>query len=353
MKCTLIYRLLAVSVGLLAGAGAYAADWWPAQINTVDADGAKKPITYAAIDKADKPWKICASYPHVKDSFYLAANYGMVEEAKRLKVQLQVMDAGGFPNLNNQISQIENCVAGGAQAVIISAVSFDGLSNLLAELKKKNVPVIDLYNGMSSADVSARVLAPPFDAGQSTGKYLTAKHPAGSPPVKVAWLPGPAGAGFVELFNQGFKDGVKGSSVEIVTTKYGDIGKEVQARLVEDVLQTFPDLDYIVGTAVTAEAAVPILRARERASRVKVISLYITPGVYRGIVAKSIQASVVQPNVTTARISIDQAVRLLEKREVQGHLSELAGFYDQANIQSMNVGASFAPDAFKPVFRVP
>ena len=48
----------------------------------------------------------------------------------------------------------------------------------------------------------------------------------------------------------------------------------------------------------------PILRARERASRVKVVSLYVTPGVHRGIVAKSIQASVVQPNVTTARISM-------------------------------------------------
>ena len=35
MKCTLVCRLLAVSVGLLAGAGAPAADWWPAQINTV------------------------------------------------------------------------------------------------------------------------------------------------------------------------------------------------------------------------------------------------------------------------------------------------------------------------------
>jgi len=353
MKSTSVRRLLAASIGLLVGAGAGAADWWPAQINTVGADGVKKPAPYVALDKADKPWKICASYPHVKDSFWLAANYGMVEEAKRLKVQLQVMDAGGYSNLNNQISQIENCVAGGAQAVILGAVSYDGLSNMLAELKKKNVPVVDLFNGVSSGDVSARVLAPPFDAGQSAGNYLKEKHPAGSAPVKVAWLPGPAGAGFVELFNQGFKDGVKGSSVEIVTTKYGDIGKEVQARLVEDVLQAFPDLDYVVGTAVTAEAAVPILRARERASRVKVVSLYITPGVYRGIVAKAIQASVVQPNVTTARISIDQAVRLLEKREIQEHLSELARFYDQANIEAMKVDDSFAPNAFKPVFRVP
>lgn len=352
MKSRLVRRVLAVSVGLLFAAGAHAGPWWPVQVNQVGAGGAKEAVAYQPLDKASRPWKICASYPHLKDSFWLAANYGMVEEAKRLNVQLQVMDAGGFPNLNNQISQIENCVAGGANAVVIGAVSHDGLSNLLVELKKKNIPVVDLFNGMSSADVSARVLAPPFDAGFRAGKYLAERHPAGSPGVKVAWLPGPSGAGFVELFNQGFKEGVKGSAAEIVTTRYGDIGKEVQARLVEDTLQTFPELDYIVGTAVTAEAAVPILRARERASRVKVVSLYVTPGVYRGIMSKSIQASVVQPNVTTARISIDQAVRLLEKRDAMAHITEAAGFYDQSNIRSMDAGASFAPDGFKPVFRV-
>ncbi len=348
-----VRRLFAVCAGLMVGATAYAGQWWPVQVNAVGKDGSKQAIEYSALDKASRPWKICASFPHLKDSFWLAANYGMIEEARRLKVQLQILDAGGYPNLNNQISQIENCVAGGAQAVIIGAVSHDGLSNLVAELKKKNVPVVDLFNGMSSRDVSARVLAPPFEAGLSAGKYLAGRHPAGSPAVKVAWLPGPAGAGFVELFNQGFKEAIKGSAVEIVATKYGDIGKEVQARLVEDTLQSFPELDYIAGTAVTAEAAVPVLRARERASRVKVVSLYVTPGVYRGIVGKSIQASVVQPNVTTARIAIDQAVRLLEKRETVGYITELARFFDQSNIQSMEVGASFAPDSFKPVFRVP
>ena len=128
--------------------------------------------------------------------------------------------------------------AGGGNAVRAGGVSLEGVTSLRAELNKRHGPGAALYTGWASASVSTRVRAPPFDAGQGAGKYLTAKHPAGSPPVKVAWLPGPAGAGFVELFNQGFKDGVKGSSVEIVTTKYGDIGKEVQARLVEDVLPT-------------------------------------------------------------------------------------------------------------------
>ena len=54
-----------------------------------------------------------------------------------------------------------------------------------------------------------------------------------------------------------------------MATKYGDTGKEVQSKLVEDVLEAYPDLDYIAGTAVTAEAAVSILRARGLEGKVK------------------------------------------------------------------------------------
>ena len=33
---------------------------------------------------ASRPWRLCAVYPHLKDSYWLAVNYGMVEEARAL-----------------------------------------------------------------------------------------------------------------------------------------------------------------------------------------------------------------------------------------------------------------------------
>lgn len=69
----------------------------------------------------------------------------------------------------------------------------------------------------------------------------------------------------------------------IAETKYGDVGKEIQARLVEDMLQTHKDLDYIVGTAVMVEGALPLLKARKLLDKVKLVSVYMTPGVYQGL----------------------------------------------------------------------
>lgn len=352
MKFRPLSTLLFIS-SLSLSMSATAAEWYPLEVNSLAADGSATVVTYEGVDKAQKSWKICAAYPHLKDSFWMAANYGMSEEAKRLKLQLQVMDAGGYPQLNNQISQIENCVSGGADAVILGAASRDGLNNLLADLKKKQIPVIDVFNGVSSEDVAARVLASPYAEGLYSGRYLVERHPEGSATVNVAWLPGPAGAGFVEQFDLGFKEGIKGGAINVVETKYGDLGKEVQTRLIEDVLQTHKDIDYIVGSAVTAEAGVPVLRSRNKANDVKLVALYMTPGVYQGIKQKAIDASFLEPAVNIARMSINQAVKVLEGKPVDRAIVSVGRFYDQSNIGELNTDEAFAPNSFRPVFRVP
>ncbi len=330
---------------------AQAADWHPLKVQST-VDGKVSQVAYSPIAKVSKPWSVCVSFPHMKDPFFLAANYGMVEEAKRLGVQVQFLDAGGYGQLNTQVSQIENCVAGGAQAVVMVAIAADGMNNLLAELKKKNIPVVDAINGVHSKDTGARVLTSPRDEGFRAGQYLAKKYPKGGKVAKVAWLPGPAGAGFVEAFNAGFFEAVKDSGVQVVETKNGDVGKEVQARLVEDLLQTHKDLDYLVGTAVMAEAAVPILRARNLQNKVKLVSVYMTPGVYQGLKSKSIEAAGSAPVVLTARIMLDAAVRLLENKVEFKDVGTLGQVYTQADVQTLVADTVLAPATYKPVFKL-
>lgn len=342
----------ALAIGLWAGTGlVQAADWFPLQVQAGNG-GATSLVDYRPLDKASKDWSICVSLPHMKDPFFLAVNYGMVEEAKRLGVRMQTLDAGGYTGLNTQISQIENCVAGGANAVVMVAIARDGMNNLLASLKAKGIPVVDAINGVSSKDTGVRVLTSPRDEGLRAGQYLAKKHPKGSAPVKLAWLPGPAGAGFVEAFNAGFQEGIKDSAAVIAETKHGDVGKEVQARLVEDLLQTHKDLNYVVGTAVTAEAAVPLLKARKVADKVKLVSVYMTPGVYQNMKSRNIEATGSAPVVLTARIALDSAVRLLEKKVEYTDIGTLGRVYTDADIGSLDANTVLAPASFKPVFKL-
>jgi protein TorT len=233
-------------------------------------------VTYVALDKAEKAWSICAALPHMKDAYWLGVDYGLVEEARRLGVKLNVTEAGGYTELANQISQIEDCVAGGADAVIIGAISFDGLNSVISEVTSKGIPVIDVVNGVSSQDIAAKALVSFNTMGSEIGNYLAEKHPEGSEEVVVGWFPGPAGAGWVEAANTGFMDAVAGSAVKVLEPRYGDTGKETQLKLVEDVLQANPEVNYIAGTAVTAEAAQGVIRARGLMDQVGILSFYLT-----------------------------------------------------------------------------
>lgn len=352
---------MALRAGLLApmiavaGPALAEADWYPLAVDATDRDGNTERVDYvplSASETASRPWQLCVSVPHMKDAFFVAANYGMVEEAKLLGVNVQTMDAGGYTRLANQISQIENCVAGGADAVLMVAIAAEGVNNLLATLEQRGIPVIDIVNGVDSDKVAARVLTSPYAEGLRAGQYLAEKHPAGGEPAKIAWLPGPAGAGFVTAFDTGFKKGIEGSAVEIVETKHGDVGKEVQARLVEDILQTHDDVDYIVGTAVMAEAAVPLLKARGIADTVKLVSVYMLPGVYEYLKTGDVEAAGVAPITLTGRIMLDQAVRVLEGKQEHFNIGTLGAVYTKESVDEMNRDEVMAPRGYRPVFNL-
>ena len=56
-------------------------------------------VDYVPLDKASKPWEICVSFPHMKDAYWLAVDYGVAEEAKRQGVKMQLVEAGGYTEL--------------------------------------------------------------------------------------------------------------------------------------------------------------------------------------------------------------------------------------------------------------
>lgn len=345
-----------LAAALLWHGTASAAEWFPYKAESTEpafsAEGAKVPIDYKPLAKASKKWDICVAFPHMKDAYWLGVDYGVVEEAKRLGVKLEVVEAGGYTNLAKQVSQIEDCATRGANAVVIGAISSDGLNSVLKTVAAKKIPIIDLVNGINSPDVSAKSLVSFYTMGQSTGEYLAKKHPTGTPSVKVGWFPGPAGAGWVEAANKGFTDAVKGSAVVVLDPKYGDTGKEAQSKLVEDVLQANPDLAYIAGTAVTAEAATGILRSQNLDKKIKVLSFYMTPGVYEGIQKGRIIASPADSMVIQGRIAVDQAVRLLEGKDVVKQVGPKIFVVDSGNLKTVKLDDILPPTGFKPVFEV-
>ena len=316
-----------------------------------DYSSPSRPVSYEPLARATKKWRICASYPHLKDSYWLSVNYGMVLEAERLGVTLQVVEAGGYPNLARQIAQVKDCTAEGTDILVVGTVSFEGLTPTVLEIARR-MPVTAVVNDIADPGISAKTGVSWTIMGSSIGEYLARQHPKGSTPVKVAWFPGPEGSGWVPFVEAGFREALEASSAEIVVTKYGDTGREIQLILLEEALEERPDVDYIVGSAVTAEAAVSALRVRGLLGRIRILADYFTHAVYRGIKRRRIEAAPTDFPVIQGRLGIEQAVRLLEGRLDLIHVGPAIRLVDLENVDELGTGTSLAPASFTPRFIV-
>src|SRR5690606_20766750 len=135
-----------------------AADW-SLPVTVFNDDGTTEQMNYEPLDVSQitQKWDLCVIFPHVKDPYYLAYTHGSVTEAERIGASLQILAAGGYTELAKQISLVEDCVASGKDAIVITAVSTEGLNPVIEEAVAAGIPVIDLGIGVTTPDISGRV----------------------------------------------------------------------------------------------------------------------------------------------------------------------------------------------------
>ncbi len=342
----------AAPVGLKADEAWYplAVDVWTPPFNEAMQRQSQQ---YTPLEKASKRWRIRVFIPHLKDAYWLGVNFGLIDEARRLGISLTIQEAGGYGHLAVQRQQIEAALSETPDGLIIGAISLEGLNDLVAQAADKGIPVIDLINGMSSKQIAARTAVSFKDMGFEAGSFLQKLQSQLGRPVNVAWFPGPENAGWVQAGDAGFKAAIQDSAIEIVDTRYGDTGSVAQGKLIEDVLDRHADtLDFIVGTAVTAEVAVKILRTRGLTEKIKIIAYYYGPGVHRGIRRGQILAAPSDRPVLQARIATDVIVRILEGQDYFRHVAPKVVVVDRNNIRTWDSASTLAPRGFRPIFSV-
>lgn len=352
-KC-LSYVALIVSVLCLSIQPSKASEWFPLEVDVWDPPFntklERRSDTYVPLTSSQQPWKVCVSIPHLKDAYWVAVNFALVDEAKRLGIRLRIMEAGGYDKLDVQREQIKSCMATEADGLIVSGITETGINDLVDAYAAEGRPVIDLINWISAEGITARTAATYWDNGYKLGNYL--KVLTAGVPTSVIWFPGPKGPGWSAAGDKGFRDGIDGSAIEILETGWGDTGRADQARLIEAALDKHGTVDFIIGTSVSAEAAVDIARERGIAEQTKVLAYYYGPGVHRGVKRGQILASPTDKQGLQARLAIDIVVRALEKQPYIKHVGPKVEIIDRSNIREFDETTSIPPRGFRPVFNV-
>ena len=322
---------------------------WNAQVEDLSGASANV-IQYSPQEKASKPWKICALFPHMKDTIWLAVNYGIVEEARRQGAAVTIYQAGGYENLPKQLTQFDDCMASNFDALIVGAISEAGLARKFNEAKNAGKPVIAVLNPVDKAPTTAKVFVDNTIMGVQTGQYLA--EATGDQTSKIVALPGPAGSGWAEQFSTGFKSVVdKSDKLELLDEKFGDTGVAVQLGLVQNALQAYPEVNVLWGNATMVEAAIGAVQEASR-DDVRLMAAYENQAMLDALRNDQILGFATQYPVLQGRLSVDLAIRALEGQQVPAFLSPIPRMVSKESLAEIDMDAVLAPSGYKAVYAV-
>lgn len=222
--------------------------------------------------------------PHFKDEYWLSVGYGLEQEAAAAGVTLWLREAGGYRARERQIAQIGGCVAAGAGAVLIGAVTSDhpALLDAVAQAARK-VPVFGLVNDLKSDALSGAVGVDWADMGRAVGDELSRRWPKGGAAKRAVLISGPSEAGWTEPVERGLRKAMAGASVTITAIYSADTGLREQFAQVGTALADDPAIDILIGSAPAVESAIGWLAAHDGAPRPALFSTYISHSVWRGL----------------------------------------------------------------------
>ena len=122
-------------------------------------------------------------------------------------------------------------------------------------------------------------------------------------------------------------------------------------KLVEDGIQTYPDIAYIAGMASAAEGGMRIMREMNRYD-IGLIAHYMTPGMHKGIVDGTVMGAITDSTVMQVRMAIDQAVRILEGYDYIKDTGPEIFIVDGSNVNTYDRDAMLPPKGWDPIFKV-
>ncbi|HQT25418.1 MAG TPA: TMAO reductase system periplasmic protein TorT [Burkholderiales bacterium] len=310
---------------------------------------------FAMARPASKRWRIAFLFPHMKDPYWIGCSYGVISEARRLGVAVDIFPAAGYDDLIGQLREMDEAIASRYDAIVISPLSMTANNPSIAKAHRLGIPVFELANDSTSDDLTIKVTTSLREMGIDATRWVVEDaQRRGLKSINIALLPGPFEAGWVKGEVEGTLLEAKRAPirVNIVDIRYGDSDRILQSRLAAQLLARYGrKLDYIIGCTGCAPAArLPINEARLD-PKIRVVAYDLTREIADLIKQGEIQAAADTKAVSQARVVLDSAVNFLEgrTRKLPDAILIRLGLVDRSNYASYPFDTSIPPKGYKPV----
>ncbi|MBD3779048.1 MAG: substrate-binding domain-containing protein [Micrococcales bacterium] len=293
----------------------------PAEEDDGDADGGT--TSQQAVsdnDEAGEEVVIGFSAPAADHGWMGAITTAAQKEAEKYSdVELRV--AEGTNDVNLQISQIEQFINDGVDAIVL--LPFDGaaLTDVATKAMDAGIPVINVDREFSSPFASrATVLGDNYGMGVSAGTYIC-EQLGDDPGAVVAEIAGIDSLPLTQDRSQGFADALDGCGLEVSNRVAADFTVQGGEQAAANLLQAAPEIDAIWNH--DDDQGVGVLAAIENAGRDE---FFMVGGAGSANVMREIQSgdSVLQATVIYPSTQAADGIRLARLVAHEKSLSDLA-----------------------------
>jgi ribose transport system substrate-binding protein len=239
---------LAITLAALAGCGKEPDAPTPPVPPGARSQEAETKLTQAdldAVQKASKPYKLALIVKTRNNPFFDPMIKAAEAEAEALGVSIEVQSPAQETDKERQFALVQDVVARGADAILVTPADSKGIVPALEQAQKKEILVINLDNRVdpeaaksAGLELSAYVGADNAEGGKLAGETLAASLSGGG---KVGVIEGIRGVDNAEARKRGFMEGVDGK-LEIAVSDSADWDTQKAYAKFQSMLAANPDL---------------------------------------------------------------------------------------------------------------
>jgi ABC-type sugar transport system substrate-binding protein len=212
-----------------------------------------------------------AAMPNTKGEWYTPELYGLTDEAKKLGYDVVIQDAGGYANVDKQVTQVSNLIVQNVKALVLDSADPAAFNGVVRQANQAKIPVVAAGSPVVATDI-------PPDAGASSS-HCTIGHELAAGAKKmlpdggtIAILAGPPGAFWATDRLRCFKEDIAGSTIKIVAEQTSEQDVAVALSLASDFIQRNPDVSLLYGADDTYGVGIArAVQAANKCGRIKVL----------------------------------------------------------------------------------
>jgi len=295
----------------------------------------------------EEKYTIGVSLPTVNGPFFTALIYGIVSQAEALGLETVVLDAGGYENIDTQITHMEDLITRKVDGILLDPADDKAVAPMVDEAVANNIQVVGSGSPIDNDKIISCVSVDHTELGREMARYLVEVMDGKG---EVIVLAGPAGALWTENRYAGFMEILADyPEMKVLTTQWGSPDRASGLQLAEDLLGRYPDATamYAADDAI-GQGAGDALVANGKTEQVQLVTAVLGPDTETMIRNGAIDASVAQRTVVIGQLSVDTMLDVIQGKQVEKEIIVPTITVTKDNIDTIDMSEIRQPEGWRP-----